>query len=77
MNMSNNVCDRLTVLEERREADRRSCDEDKKTLNNLCNKYDEIMLLLIKIKFTLYGGACFLVASEFGILSTLKKGVGL
>jgi len=75
--MSHDVCERLALLEERRAVDRRKCDRNAELIENNEEAHAEIVTLLLKIKYSLYGGFGFLMAHEVGAIPVIRKIVGL
>ena len=75
--MTHNLCDRVTILEERRTEDRRQCDKHSILIESNEEAHAEIVILLLKIKYSMYGGIVFLIMHEVGAIPVIKKIIGL
>jgi len=75
--MSQDLCGRVALLEERRTEDRRQCDKHAVMIEEAESAHAEIVTLLIKIKFVIYGSVGFLIIHEVGAIPVIRKIVGL
>ena len=71
--MSSDECVRIALLEKGLVQVQVRHDSFIKRMEGLERNQNEILSLLIKIKYTMYGGAIILVADNIGMMAMIKK----